>query len=56
MRRRWTVLPLVAATLHAGPMPDPEFIDNGVIRLGIDRSAGVRFSISVRPGKMPRTC
>ena len=31
---------LMTASLHAGPAPDPEFIDNGVIRLGIDRSAG----------------
>ena len=31
---------LLAASLRAGPMPAPEFIDNGVIRLGIDRSAG----------------
>ena len=30
----------LAASLQAGPMPEPEFIDNGVIRLGIDRSAG----------------
>jgi hypothetical protein len=29
-----------AVSLQAGPMPDAEFIDNGVIRLGIDRSAG----------------
>jgi hypothetical protein len=31
---------LAAVSLQAGPMPDAEFIDNGVIRLGIDRSAG----------------
>ena len=31
---------LLIASLQAGPVPDPEFIDNGVIRLGIDRSAG----------------
>lgn len=29
-----------SACLHAAPVPDPEFIDNGVIRLGVDRSAG----------------
>ncbi len=31
---------LMTIPLNAGPLPDPEFIDNGVIRLGIDRSAG----------------
>jgi hypothetical protein len=31
---------LLAFSLQAGPMPVPEFIDNGVIRFGIDRSAG----------------
>lgn len=40
MRILLAALALACATLHAGPMPDPEFIDNGVIRLGIDRSAG----------------
>jgi len=30
----------MVSSLHAGLMPDPEFIDNGVIRLGVDRSAG----------------
>jgi hypothetical protein len=29
-----------AVSLQAEPTPDAEFIDNGVIRLGIDRSAG----------------
>jgi hypothetical protein len=28
------------AHAHAGPNPEAEFIDNGVVRLGIDRSAG----------------
>lgn len=40
MRACLPALALVTATLHAGPMPDPEFLDNGVVRLGIDRSAG----------------
>jgi hypothetical protein len=31
---------LTAATLMAGPTPEAEFIDNGIVRLGIDRSAG----------------
>ena len=38
--KRFPVLFLSAASLTAGPVPDPEFLDNGVIRLGIDRSAG----------------
>lgn len=40
MRRLVPALVLLAASLRAGPVPDPEFLDNGVIRLGIDRSAG----------------
>lgn len=31
---------LLAASLQAGTVPDAEFIDNGTIRLGIDRTAG----------------
>jgi hypothetical protein len=40
MRVILPALALTTAILHAGPVPDSEFIDNGVIRLGIDRSAG----------------
>jgi hypothetical protein len=40
MNRGLLVLPALAATIMAGPAPEPEFLDNGIIRLGIDRSAG----------------
>jgi hypothetical protein len=40
MKRLLPTLALMAASLHAGPSPDAEYLDNGVVRLGIDRSAG----------------
>lgn len=38
--KRLFLLPALAVALMAGPSPDPEFLDNGVVRIGIDRSAG----------------
>lgn len=39
MKRLWPTL-LLSASLQAASLPEPVFIDNGIIRLGIDRSAG----------------